>query len=157
MQAPVIYIASSFKNLYAVQLLAAELQNAGCVVLDWTEKATPPSGLSPSERRVWMDTDHGGSVFSFCETACRNADLVIYLGASGQDAGVEVGIARGAGVPVLGIRGPLESPGLMLHGAVMRWVEQITDIRPLIQKLVETSTGSATHLSHEAIISLLKG
>ncbi|GHU90054.1 hypothetical protein AGMMS49925_01750 [Deltaproteobacteria bacterium] len=33
-------------------------------------------------------------------------------------SGVEIGLAVDAGVPVLGIRGPLEGSGLMLHGAV---------------------------------------
>lgn len=123
-----IYVAGSFKHKHGVRLLGRELQGMGCRMLDWTEKAVPPPGLTPSERRIWMDTDRaGGEVYAFCRDACLAADLVIYYGASGQDAGVEVGLAAGAGVPVLGIRGPLEGPGLMLHGAVTAWVDCVED------------------------------
>lgn len=129
------YIASSFRHLHAVRLLGREIRALGLTVLDWTEKATPPDGLTPEQRRAWMDTDHGGEVFGFCEQACRNADLVIYLGSSGQDAGVEVGLAKAAGVPVLGIRGPLEAPGLMLYGAGTVWVESVEEALALLLQL----------------------
>ena len=56
--------------------------------------------------------------------------------ASGQDAGVEVGLAAGAGVPVLGIRGPLEGPGLMLHGAVSGWVDSVEEALDLVTALL---------------------
>lgn len=44
------------------------------------------------------------------------------MGEASQDAGVEVGIAWAAGVPVLGIAGPLEEPGAMLSCAVSAWI-----------------------------------
>ena len=130
---PTLYIAASFRHLHAVRLLGRELRGMGFALLDWTEKASPPPGLTPAERRVWMDTDQaGGQVYHFCRDACRQADMLIYLGTSGQDAGVEVGMAAGAGVPVLGIRGPLEAPGLMLHGAVSLWVESVEEALALL-------------------------
>ena len=128
MAALTIYVAGSFKHKHGVRLLGRELRGMGCGLLDWTEKAVPPPGLTPAERRIWMDTDRdGGQVYSFCRDACIEADMVIYYGASGQDAGVEVGLAAGAGVPVMGIRGPLEGPGLMLHGAVSYWTDSIEE------------------------------
>lgn len=131
-----VYIASSFKHLHGVRLLGRELRACGFAILDWTEKATPPAGLTPAERRQWMDTDiEGGQVFDFCRDACVQADILVYFGASGQDAGVEVGIACGAGVPVLGIRGPLEAPGLMLHGAMTTWAENIEEALALLQQV----------------------
>lgn len=121
-----VYIAASFKHLHGVRLLARELEKSGCSILDWTAKASPPPGLTAAQRRIWMDTDQdGGQVYSFCRDACLNADIVIYYGESGQDAGLEVGLAAASGVPVLGLRGPLEAPGLMLHGAVSAWVDSI--------------------------------
>lgn len=124
MKSLAIYIAASFRHMHGVRLLGRELAAYGCEILDWTGMAAPPEGLTPQERRIWMDTDRaGGEVYEFCKNACRNADLLIYYGASGQDAGVEVGLAASAGTPILGIRGPLEGPGLMLHGAVTVWVD----------------------------------
>ena len=137
MAALTIYVAGSFKHKHGVRLLGRELRSMGCRLLDWTEKAVPPPGLTPAERRIWMDTDRdGGQVYSFCRDACIKADMVIYYGASGQDAGVEVGLAAGAGVPVLGIRGPLEGPGLMLHGAVSGWVDSVEEALDVVAALL---------------------
>ena len=132
-----IYVAGSFKHKHGVRLLGRELRGMGCRMLDWTDKAVPPPGLTPAERRIWMDTDRdGGEVYAFCHQACLTADMVIYYGASGQDAGVEVGLAAGAGVPLLGIRGPLEGPGLMLHGAVHGWVDSVEDALETVAALL---------------------
>lgn len=136
MSVPIIYIAASFKHRHAVRLLGLKLREYGYKILDWTDKATPPQGLSVAERRKWMDTDfEGGKVFSFCKDSCLQADILVYFGESGQDAGVEVGIASGAGVPLLGIRGTLEAPGLMLYGAIDVWVEDIEDALNILNKI----------------------
>lgn len=146
MQALRIYVAGSFKHKHGVRLLGRELRALGCRMLDWTEKAVPPSGLTPAERRIWMDTDRdGGQVYAFCRDACLNADLVIYYGASGQDAGVEVGLAAGSGVPVLGIRGPLEGPGLMLHGAVNVWVDSVEQALEIIGRVADHAGNQGAH------------
>lgn len=142
-----LYVASSFKHLHAVQLLTRELKKQGYQVEDWTEKATPPEGLTPAQRRDWMDTDHGGQVFNFCAKACETADMVIYLGMAGQGAGVEIGMAHGAGKPVLGIRGPLESPGLMLHGAVTGWTETVEHALHVTAALMKNTRASEQPLT----------
>lgn len=161
-----IYIAASFKHLHGVRLLARELRNMGCEILDWTVKATPPAELTAAERRIWMDTDqNGGQVYEFCRNACISADLLIYLGASGQDAGVEIGLAAGAGIPILGIRGPLESPGLMLHGAITAWTEDIEHAIKIVETLAISikrepeclpfTAGSPLHHLYEQVIKNL--
>lgn len=145
-----VYIAASFKHLHGVRLLAGELRRLGCEILDWTAKASPPPGLTAAQRRIWMDTDqNGGQVYEFCRNACLTADLVIYLGESGQDAGVEIGLAAGAGVPVLGIRGPLESPGLMLHGAVTAWTESASHAIAIVERLARLKSGTEPEKSGE--------
>lgn len=90
-----------------------------------------------------MDTDQaGGQVYSFCREACLTADLLIYYGASGQDAGVEIGLANAIGTPILGISGPLEGPGLMLHGAVTAWVHSIEEALAVLEAMLAPETFS---------------
>lgn len=150
-----VYIAASFRHKHGVRLLGRELRKLGCDILDWTAKATPPPGLTPAERRIWMDTDlEGGQVYEFCRHACLNADLLIYYGESGQDAGVEVGLAAARGAPVLGVRGPLEGPGLMLHGAVTAWVEDADEALEAVKELVERISGLENSQNSAAALAL---
>ena len=131
-----VYTAASFRLLHAVQLFHEALRHRipDVQILDWTDRAAPPEGLAPDQRRRWFDAA-GGQVYEFCADACANADVVVYLGASGQDAGVEVGLAAGAGTPVMGVRGPLEAPGLMLHGAVALWCCDIQEAVRVLTRL----------------------
>jgi len=133
-----IYIASSFRNLHAVQMLTIILREAGHEVLDWTEFAPPLSAdMLPVQRRTALDSDKYGHIFEFCTEACGTADLVIYLGASGQDSGTEVGIAYNAGVPVYGLSGPLEAPGLILARAVSRWFGKTSELLAVVEEFAE--------------------
>lgn len=150
-----VYVASSFRHLHAVRLLNRELRRRGFTVLDWTEKAVPPEGLNAAQRREWMDTDHGGEVFAFCARACLQADVVLYMGTAGQDAGVEVGMAYGAGVPVLGLRGPLESPGLMLHGACALWVDNMDRLFTVLDALEQAVEADSAPKERGAVARLL--
>ncbi len=144
-----IYIASSFRHIHAVQLLEKHLIKMGYEILDWTRKASVPEGLSPAQRREWMDTDNsGGTVFEFCKNACTSADLVIYLGESGQDAGVEIGMAKASNIPVLGVRGPLEYAGLMLYGSCTKWVETIDQALVILEDL---STMQSAHFTNHLL------
>lgn len=133
-----IYIASSFRNLHAVHMLTDRLQEAGHSVLDWTAFAPPlPEGMRPEERRSVLDSDSRGQIFEFCTGASGGADLVIYLGESGQDAACEVGIAFNAGVPVYGLGGPLEAPGLILSRAVSRWFGKVPELLAAVEAFAE--------------------
>lgn len=133
-----IYIASSFRNLHAVDLLTDRLRDAGHAVLDWTRFAPPlAEDLRPEERRALLDSDSRSLIFDFCTGASAGADLIIYLGESGQDAACEVGIAFNAGVPVIGLGGPLEAPGLILSRAVARWFAKVPELLAAVECLAE--------------------
>ncbi len=122
--APKVYVASSFRNLIAVKLLNQMLRDRGYCVLDWTEKSPPlPPHLTPEQRRAELDKDERGQIFRFCKTACGQADVVIYLGPAGQDAGVEIGMANIAGSLIYGLAGHIEAPGTMLNGCVDKWFD----------------------------------
>ena len=131
-----IYIASSFSNFHAVRLLTDRLSNEGHTVLDWTRKAPPlPPGMPVDERRAMLDADERGEIFRFCSEACACADLLVYLGPAGQDAACEVGMAWVSGIPVYGLRGRLEAPGLILGRAVSRWFDDADDLMNALPNL----------------------
>lgn len=134
-----IYIASSAaKNFHAVQLLRRELRHMGHTVLDWTTLTPPlPDHLTPDVRKAALDSDECGEVFTFCTSACASADLVIYLGPAGQDASCEVGIAFNAGVPVFGLAGLTEQPGVIMHRAVSKWFSSVRALLVGIEHLAE--------------------
>lgn len=124
-----IYIASSFRNLHAVQLLTASLKKEGHVVEDWTKLAPPvPAGLLPEEAKALLDSDERGDIFAFCSGACTYVDILIYVGPAGQDAACEVGLAAASGVPIFGLSGPLERPGLILAGLVTKWFDSSDEL-----------------------------
>jgi hypothetical protein len=58
-------------------------------------------------------------------------------------------MAHAAGVPVLGIRGPLEGPGLMLHGAADCWVERIEDALALLEQVARYAATDCRLLPQE--------
>lgn len=133
-----IYIASSARNLHAVELLYRALQDRGHQALDWTRLAPPlPDSMPLEERRAALDADERGEIFAFCAEACGRADLVIYLGPAGQDAACEVGMAYVSGVPVIGLRGPLEAPGLILARAVTWWAADMQELFEVVEGLAE--------------------
>jgi hypothetical protein len=135
-----VYIASSFRNLPAVLLLRDTLTDAGHKVLDWTKMAPPlPEGASPEERRLALDSDERGAIFSECSEACAHVDLVIYLGPAGQDAACEVGMAYASGTPVFGLAGPLEKPGLILSRAVTNWCGDLGSLMQAVEILAESA------------------
>lgn len=134
-----IYIASSFRNVQAVQLLRDRLREHAHNILDWTEKAPPlPPGLTLEERRAALDADERREIFDFCDWACSNADLVIYLGPSGQDAGCEIGMAYAYGAPVIAMYSPLEAPGTMLAGCVDYVCMNFEELLEAIDTVAET-------------------
>ena len=131
-----IYIASSARNMHGVQLLRDSLTALGHQVLDWTAYAPPLADhLSPEARKTALDSDERGEIFAFCAKACREADLLIYLGAAGQDAACEVGMAYAAQVPVFGLAAPTEKPGLILTRAVKAWFPDARALLKHIQSL----------------------
>lgn len=123
-----IYIASSYRNLHAVQLVRDALMAEGHTVLDWTGFIPPVSACPASERKAALDDPGRNDVFDFCTEACGRADAVLYIGPAGQDSACEVGIAYAAGVPVFGLAGPLEEPGLILRKCVCAWFRTSGDV-----------------------------
>lgn len=144
-----VYIASSFRQLHAVQALRELLISDGHSIIDWTVKAPPlPAGLSAQERRTFYDTDESGDLYDFCARASGafgrgpGADVVIYFGPAGQDAACEVGMAAASGILTLGVASDLEEPGLILSRAVRFWCDNVSQLRSVLQLCAVTSANA---------------
>jgi hypothetical protein len=122
-----IYIASSWKNQHAVELLTQKLREAGHEVLsfvenNFAEKQTPEF----TDFETWVQTPAADRCFQYDTQGATRSDLVIYIAPSGIDAGAEVGAAWAAKIPVLGLYAKGDAFGLMRK--MVKWVPSFRDI-----------------------------
>lgn len=136
-----IYIASSWKNQLAVELLTAELRKRGMEVWSFVENnhgehkghsATNPEG-KPIPFDEWCASERGEKSFEYDTGSAMTADLVVYIGPSGTDAWAEVGCAWGRGVPIVGWWTKGEQVGLMRR-MMTKWC---TDLPSLLDAVSE--------------------
>lgn len=132
-----IYIASSWKNQHAVEMLTAHLREMGCTVLSFVENnhgENPNSSINEKqghEKPVpfdeWCQSEDGTRSFVYDTKGATESSLVIYIGPSGTDAWAEVGAAWARGVPIIGLWAKGEQAGLM-----RRMIEWFTNYRDLL-------------------------
>lgn len=131
-----IYIASSWKNQHAVEMLAERLTGHGHDVVSFIAEARRVEGdniLAARDVEEWIMSPDGEKRFRYdLDGACRS-DVVICLGPSGTDAWAEVGAAYACGVPILGLWAKGEQAGLMRR-MMTRW---FTDYRELLAYLTQ--------------------
>lgn len=110
-----IYIASSWKNQHAVELLTEELRRRGHEVLSFVENnhGEGHSFDKPMNFEAWVKTDQATRSFEYDTKGATTAHLVVYVGPSGSDAWAEIGAAWAAGRPIFGLHAKGESVGLM--------------------------------------------
>jgi len=110
-----IYIASSWKNQHAVEMLTDHLRAKGHQVLSFVEnnfeEGHGPD--KPMDFESWVQTDQAERSFQYDTDGATKSDLVIYLSPSGTDAWAEVGAAWASGVPIKGLYAKSEPAGLM--------------------------------------------
>ncbi len=111
----IIYIASSWRNQHAVEMLATMLEVRGHIVVSFVREAARAEGRDGMKFDIdeWISSEDGKLKFDYDAGGAMNADLVIYIGPSGQDAAAECGMAYGRGVPLLGLHAKGEGFGLM--------------------------------------------
>lgn len=130
-----IYIASSWKNIHAVELLTEKLREAGHEVISFVEKnfdelnAIQKVGLDQ-----WINSQEGKLAFIYDTDGATKSDLVIYIAPSGKDAAAEVGAAWASHVPTIGLYAKGEDFGLMRR-MILRWFDHYTDLLEYISKL----------------------
>lgn len=124
-----IYIASSWKNQHAVEMLTDALRGQGHEVHSFVEKAVSDEGRAELAFDVvrWIESEDGRRKFEYDTEGATRSDLVVYVGPSGTDAWAEVGAAWAAGVPILGLWAKGEQAGLM-----RRMVDWYHDFRALL-------------------------
>jgi hypothetical protein len=131
-----IYIASSWKNQHAVEMLTALLRERGHEILSFVENnhgenpnasANEQAYNKPVPFDEWCAGEDGERSFNYDTCGATESDLVIYIGPSGTDAWAEVGAAWARGVPIVGLWAKGEQAGLM-----RRMVEWYNDYRSLL-------------------------
>ena len=124
-----IYIASSWKNQHAVEMLTSLLREKGHEILSFVENnyGEGHSAKKPMDFEAWMDTEMAKHSFKYDTDGAAKSDLVIYISPSGKDAAAEVGIAWANGVPILGLYAKGEDFGLM-RKMFTKWLERYTDV-----------------------------
>lgn len=116
-----IYIASSWKNQHAVEMLTTILRDKNHEVFSFVENnhgeqkghaAYDELGKAiPFEE--WVYSDRGLRSFDYDSKGAMESDLVIYISPSGKDAAAECGMAFAKGVPIIGLMAKGEDFGLM--------------------------------------------
>jgi hypothetical protein len=126
-----IYIASSWKNQHAVEMLTAILRARGFMVYSWIENNFEEWYSHEKHKHLsfeeWMKTESASKAFSYDTNGAMKCDICIYLGPAGKDAAAEVGMAFGAGNPILGLYAKGEDFGLM-RKMMLAWFDRHQDL-----------------------------
>lgn len=115
----IIYIASSWKNQHAVEMLTDHLRECGYTILSFVENnhGENPTNEAKAEKPLpfdeWCQSADGERSFKYDTDGAMLSDLVIYVSPSGKDAAAECGMAYGKGVPIVGLYAKGEDFGLM--------------------------------------------
>lgn len=123
-----IYIASSWKNQHAVEMLTDILRNKGHEIISFVEKAVNDEGRTEIKFDFvqWINSPDGLEKFAYDIEGATKSDLVIYIGPAGTDAWAEVGAAFGSGVEILGLWAKDEPAGLMRK--MVTWFHDYRDL-----------------------------
>jgi hypothetical protein len=131
----VIYIASSWKNQCAVELLTRLLRDRGHLVNSFVENNHHDEKADPPDLASWVWSDSGRASFVYDTNSATTADLVIYVGPSGPDAWAEVGAAWASDVPIIALQAKGEQIGLMRRMAV--WTTRVDGLLDAVDLLEE--------------------
>lgn len=144
-----IYIASSWKNQHAVEMLTDLLRERGHVVLSFIENnhgENPNSSLNELIKEKlanfdeWCKSTDGQRSFDYDTNGAMTSDLVIYISPSGKDAAAEIGMAFGCGVPVVGLFAKGEDFGLM-RKIMLAWFHRYTELLDFVKQMGELKNG----------------
>ena len=132
-----IYIASSWRNQHAVEMLTDLLRDAGHQVISFVEKAVNDEGRTEIKFDFvkWINSKDGDEKFIYDYQGATGTDLVIYVGPSGTDAWAEIGAAYASGIKILGLWAKGEPAGLMRK--MVKWFVDYRDLLMEVRKISE--------------------
>ena len=136
-----IYIASSWKNQHAVEMLTTKLRRAGHDVLSWVENNYGENHNHVTKKfdfETWVNSKESDQSFTFDTFGAMTCQLFIYVGPAGKDAAAECGMCYGqrlAGktIPMLGLFAKGEDFGLM-RKMFDGWYGRYTELLEAVEK-----------------------
>lgn len=133
-----IYIASSWKNQHAVEMLTVLLRDNSHEVISWVENnygETHNHVTKKFDFETWVNSDEAWQSFDFDTNGAMNCDLFIYVGPAGKDAAAECGMAYAKGIPMIGLHAKGEDFGLM-RKMFTKWYGRYTELLEAVQSFV---------------------
>ena len=129
-----IYIATSWKNQHAVEMLTELLRYKDHEVLSFVENnyGEGHGAEKPMDFEDWVLTPQADSSFEYDTQGATNSDIVIYMSPAGTDAWAEVGAAWASNVPVLGLYAKGEQSGLMRK--MVSWYDSYNNLLNALSK-----------------------
>lgn len=135
-----IYIASSWKNQHAVEMLTALLRARGHEVISWIENNYGEDHNHVTKKfdfETWVNSDNAWESFDFDTNGASTCDLFIYVGPSGKDAAAECGIAWAKGIPMIGLHAKGEDFGLM-RKMFLKWYNRFGELLDAVDEFIKT-------------------
>lgn len=136
-----IYIASSWKNQHAVEMLTEMLRARGHEVVSWIENnygegtTDPVHNNQKFDFEEWVNTEKAEQSFQYDTSGAMECDIFVYVGPAGKDAAAECGMAYAKGKYMIGLYAKGEDFGLM-RKMFDRWVMNYKDLLGLIDNFV---------------------
>lgn len=131
-----IYIASSWRNQHAVQMLTQMLRDRGHHVRSFVENnfGEGHGAQKPMDFELWVKTEQADNSFEYDTKGATESDLVIYISPSGTDAWAEIGAAWATGRIVFGLYAKGEPAGLM-RKMISAWFDDYVDLLTAVESL----------------------
>lgn len=120
-----VYIASSWKNQHAVEMLTDLLEDCNHEVACFVRNSYQERDCPDFEK--WVNTEKAQKCFEYDVNGATKSDVVVYISPSGTDAWAEVGAAWASGVPIIGLYAKGEPSGLM-RKMVTVWLDDYRDV-----------------------------
>lgn len=148
-----VYIASSWKNQHAVEMLTALLRDIGYEVISWIENNYGEDHNHVTKKfsfEDWVVSPESDQSFQFDTQGAATCDLFIYVGPSGKDAAAECGIAWAKGKPMFGLHSKGEDFGLM-RKMFDKWFHRYADLVDACRELHEATYQPDNYLKKNGI------